>query len=163
MTTMPETQTKPAAAPSLDEDKPSRRFDRLRLLPVLMIVATLSFGVKVGDIWTDADAIVAGIPVAMAKDELTTDKETKDAPPADAVVAKADAGAEQTPQSPASTGDAGKAELDASQPYSRGELQLLENLSDRRAELDKRAQDIEMRGRVLDAMEQRIDGKISEM
>jgi len=151
MTSTPDTKTKPATDP-LAMNRPARRLDRLRLLPVLMIVATLSFGVKIGDIWTDADAIVAGIPAAMAEDTVSPQT-----PPTEAAAAEAG----PAPAEPHA--DAGDAALDASQPYSRGELQLLENLSDRRAELDKRAEDIEMRGRVLDAMEQRIDGKIAEM
>src|SRR5690606_16144565 len=113
--------------------------------------------------WDDADDFVAGIPAAMAED----------AAPEDQPAAHEDAGAEgegvaESHDEANAAGDTGadpaeSLEWDASQPYSRGELQLLENLSDRRAELDKRAKEIDMRERVLDAMEQRIDGKIGEM
>jgi len=144
-------------APGTPEGKPGRSLDRLRLLPVLMIVATLTFGVKLGNIWSGADEFVAGIPTALAEDEV------KDAAQADQAEAQPADGGQDAAQAQTIADAASQDELDAGEPYSRGELQLLENLSDRRAELDKRAKEIDMRERVLDAMEQRIDGKIAEM
>ena len=47
--------------------------------------------------------------------------------------------------------------------YTKTELDLLENLSRRRDEIDAREKDLDMKSRVLDATEKRINDKIGEM
>lgn len=148
------------AAAGLEQEKPGRWLERLRLLPVLMVVATLTFGVKIGNIWDDADDFVAGVSPAMAEDAVADEQPAAEGSAAAEPGTEGEAVADESHDQADAADDA---EWDASQPYSRGELQLLVNLSDRRAELDKRAKAIDMRERVLDAMEQRIDGKIGEM
>lgn len=49
------------------------------------------------------------------------------------------------------------------EPYTQTELDLLQNLTKRREELDNRAKDLEMKSSVLDATEKRINDKIVEM
>ena len=47
--------------------------------------------------------------------------------------------------------------------FSKTEVDLLENLSKRRDELDQREKDLEMKTKVLDAAQKRIDDKLAEM
>lgn len=47
--------------------------------------------------------------------------------------------------------------------YTQSELDLLQNLSKRRDELDQRDRDLEIKSKVLDATEKRINDKISEV
>ena len=47
--------------------------------------------------------------------------------------------------------------------YSQTEVDLLENLAKRRAELDQREKDLDMKAQVLGATQKRIDDKIAEM
>lgn len=133
---------------------PERRLERLRLLPVLMIAATLMFGIKLGNIWQGADAFLEGIPEAMAQ----AAPETGDAADEEATESDAEAAPSETAASSPAEGEA-----DSAAPYSRGELQLLQNLADRRSALDEREREIKMREKVLTAMEQRIDKKIAEV
>ena len=52
---------------------------------------------------------------------------------------------------------------DTSPRYSKSELDLLENLSKRREELDARDRELDMKAKILDASEKRINDKITEM
>lgn len=52
---------------------------------------------------------------------------------------------------------------DAQPRFSKTEIDLLENLSKRRDELDQREKEMEMKARVLDATEKRINDKLGEM
>lgn len=52
---------------------------------------------------------------------------------------------------------------DANPRFSKTEVDLLENLSKRRDELDQREKDLEIKARVLDATEKRISDKMTEM
>lgn len=173
-------QTQPQPQASAAETQPrkvearQRRLDKLRVLPVLMIVGTLTFCVKVGNVWTDADAIFSGVPAAQAEEEPKPAADAKTAPAAEQAAAgtetaKTGAAADQTAAdakgADTDTQDA-KADTrdwDSSEPYSQGELQILENLADRRKALDERTRELDMRERVLSAMEKRIDDKIAEM
>ena len=47
--------------------------------------------------------------------------------------------------------------------YSPAELQLLQSLSQRRAELDKREKDLDMREQVLKVTEKRLQEKLAEI
>lgn len=149
-----------AAAAETRSELPERRLERLRLLPVLMIAATLMFGVKLGNIWQGADAFLKGIPAAMAQaaPETGVANETPDEGETESHGESGKSENTEKSESKAADGDAASAA-----PYSRGELQLLQNLADRRSALDAREREIEMREKVLAAMEQRIDKKIAEV
>lgn len=154
-------QAETASGPTLAE----RRFERLRLLPVLMIAATLLFGVKLGNIWQDADAVLTGIPRALAQDNAAAGGdgnggETDGSAGQD--TGNSQDSAKTAESENVQSGGGGAASGDAA-PYSRGELQLLQNLADRRSTLDEREQELEMREKVLSAMEKRIDEKIARV
>ncbi len=107
---------------------------RVKLLPVTIVAALLLLTVKVGDVWHGADALLGSVTAY---------------------------GAEHAPKG--SAGDAAEAERIDVTNISPAEFELLENLSERRNELDARAAEIDMREKLLAAAEQRIDGKIDEL
>ncbi|HTZ79131.1 MAG TPA: hypothetical protein VMC10_14540 [Stellaceae bacterium] len=129
-----------------------------RLIPLVIVAACLLLGVKVADIWTviQAHAATAQGDPAAAKPEA----------------AKGAA----TPAQPAAAQPGGVPEsLDPAVPAKQAtsttdpllmspeEIDLLQKLAARRAELDKRAQDIAQQEVLLKAAEQRIDDKITKL
>ncbi len=52
---------------------------------------------------------------------------------------------------------------DSGSDYTQSELDLLQNLTKRRNELDEREKDLQLKAKVLDATEMRITGKVKEM
>lgn len=118
-----------------------------RLIPVVMVGACLLLGVKLVDVWSVLQA------------QAATAEPQPQTPP------KPDANAD--PAAPR-----GNPGVDPAQPAAAGadpllmspeEIDLLQKLSARRTELDKRAQDISQQEVLLKAAEQRIDDKISKL
>ncbi|MFZ4541929.1 MAG: MotE family protein [Rickettsiales bacterium] len=107
-----------------------------------------------------------------AKDAKVEGKaEGKDAKGEHGEAAKGEHGEAKPPEEPKTFGtgkttvkdiEAMKAR-DAQPRYSQTELDLLQNLSKRRDDLDRREKDLEIKTRVLDATEKRITDKMSEM
>ncbi len=156
---------------------------RIRFLPLTIFAATLLLTVKISDIWQGVEGIatdaleVAQASAQIAEDEqpqsLTPNFETSSGPTADqpAVAANPD---DVTPLEPLevdpfafSTSDiAVEAERIASQDptlLTEQEIILLQQLSDRRAEIEEREQDLEQRLGLLAAAETRIDNKIRQL
>ena len=168
------------------------RTARFRVLPLTLAMLTLLFVVKLNDLYLnsrqlselldthsaqaadapDAKPADAAAPAdkpadAAASDAAKPDDKAADAKPADA---KADSGAKK-PDEPKTYG-AGKLTLqqveeikarESKEQYSQTELDLLQNLSKRRDELDQREKDLDLKATVLDATEKRIDDKVSDM
>lgn len=104
---------------------------RLRLMPLAMIATIGLLGVKLGNVWLALDA-----PFAAARAEQPAATPAEPAAPADRPQA-----VDPLAMSPA-------------------ELELLQKLSERRAELDRRAGELSQREVLLQAAEKRIDEKI---
>jgi flagellar motility protein MotE (MotC chaperone) len=153
--------------------------EKLRLLPTLLIAAVLLLVVKVGDVWQQTDLMLSGVSVARAEQPKPAEKaapaqaQPAKPDPAAAEAAKTGATAEKVP-APAETTKTAEAEKPADAPktsdlagdpatMSKAEIELLQSLSQRRAQLDDRARDLDMREKVLAATEGRIDEKISEL
>lgn len=118
---------------------------RLRLMPVA-IAATLGLlGVKLGNVWFALET-----PVAAALAEQATES-----PPKAAAAAPLPAVAAPSP--------AAKPQAIDPLAISPSEIELLQKLSDRRAELDKRAAEMSQREVLLQAAEKRIDEKIATL
>jgi flagellar motility protein MotE (MotC chaperone) len=124
---------------------------RLRLMPVAIVATVSLLGVKLGNVWFALEA-----PIAAARAEQTPEKQTEKLPKP-AAAAPSPAGAGPTPP-PAAKPDA----LDPL-AMSPSEMELLQKLSERRAELDKRAGELSQREVLLQAAEKRIDDKIAEL
>ncbi len=121
---------------------------RLRLLPVLVLTATLALTVRVGDIWRGVDG--------MARAQ-TVEKAAKPAAPAGSKPSMSDgAGAEPAPMQTARVEDLPSDPL----LMTDEEIDLLRALADRRKTLDARALDLNDRETLLQAAQQRIEEKV---
>lgn len=119
---------------------------RLKILPLVMVFAAVGFTFKAGNVFTDVSALVQS----------------------------AEAQEVDTPNQPATEGDAADNEnaaaaqapsLVVTDPLlmSRSELDLLQDLAIRRGHLDNREGQLDMREKLLEATELRMDGKIERL
>jgi flagellar motility protein MotE (MotC chaperone) len=118
-----------------------------RLLPILIVAAAILLSTKLADAWLAIDF------TSTARAAAETKAPAPSAAPA-ATPASAPAAAGATPSKVAST--------DAVQ-FSPAEIDVLQTLSKRRAELDKRAGEMDQREALLQATEQRINEKIAKL
>lgn len=116
-------------------------FDRLRLFPSLAAAALLLFAVKATGLYF---SVVAEASEAPAEASATVPETT------------AASGGEPEPAH-------AEDEEETTDLYSQEELRLLQELSERRKDLDKRADELEMREQVLKIAETRVDEKLSKL
>ncbi len=123
---------------------------RIRFLPITIFAAALMLTVKIGDIWEGFDGILNGaISVATAKAQQDVDD----------------------PQRSNGDDDAQSSESDDSESLLRddptlltqAEIDLLQQLAERREALEIREQELETRVGMLKAAESRIDKKVEEL
>ncbi len=107
-----------------------------------MVVATLMFSVKVQGVYRGVTIISTGVTKAQA--ETPSPQQTPSEPAKSAESAGHDNPMSQTPPSP-------------------GELDVLQSLAARRDQLDQRANELEMRDKLLRAAEDRVGTKITEL
>lgn len=146
----------------------------MRIIPLVIIVAVFALGVRITSLWTDAQNIETRLfKVAEAADEKPANK-------GDEKHAEDDAAEEETAEvdtledvEDLDEGEAipallrglslledeGEFDLD----FARSEIEVLQNLHERRLELDKREESLERKEAVLRATEQQIEQKISEL
>ena len=136
---------------------------KLRLIPVLLAAAVLLLGLKLSDVWEVVRAQTAGQTPASAPSASAP------APPIPAT-----SNAPTQPLAGAET-DTAQNQLDAAKPkdgsipaadplmMSPSEIEVLQKLSDRRAALDRRAQEMSQQEVVLKAAEQRVDEKLAKL
>ena len=155
---------------------------RPRILPVLILVAVLTLGVRVGEIWEGVGGIAAADPDAAGGADFVGD------PFGELQVAQADPGgaadaAADTDAGPSPEGDPGPAADTAANDPARGdrdggrgalvsadplemsaaEIELLQQLAARRDELDQRAQTLARRESLVKAAEKRLSEKVGEL
>lgn len=126
--------------------------DRLRVLPVLIVAAGLLFGLKLDNVWRDAGSLDFSRAFAEAKESAKSAeaKKTAEAKPAEPSTAKP---AEPTPAAaPAKTAN-----------FTPAEVEVLQNLAERRQQLDLRGREIEAQESLLKAAERRVEEKIAEL
>jgi flagellar motility protein MotE (MotC chaperone) len=137
----------------------------LRLLPVLIAVATVALGVRVGDVAmrvSEGQSVIA-FQGAKAAEEAKAEKPAP-AKPAEAKPEDSKAeGAAAKPETPTTESvavDTGpKAELN----LSASEIAVLEALAIRRQALEKREKDMNDREALIKAAEMRVEQKIAEL
>lgn len=156
---------------------------RVRILPVLILFAVLTLGVRVGEIWQDFGGIAEAQSDAASVADFVTDP-FADAAPARIQVAQtgddgqaegekdAVAGEEGDEKPAANAKEMQAGELSSGQDLLAGadplamsdeEIELLQQLSKRRKELDRRAETLEQRESVVQAAEKRLQEKVSEL
>jgi flagellar motility protein MotE (MotC chaperone) len=120
---------------------------KFRILPLFILVGALMFGARVGSLW-----------------QIGTGHAPPEAPPEPPVFSQAFA------QSASAAAPAAAPEpaqplpgLSGQAAYSQSEIEVLQNLAARRAELDKRERELDQRLAVLSAAEAQIDAKIQKL
>ena len=141
---------------------------KLRLLPVLIIVAGLALIFRAGDLWNG----VAEIADAHAANRVSVPNEAWNAVPAAGGAEEADAqvaaedGASLDPAAAEPPADGGDTDAGMEEPafdplsLTDEEIDVLHALAERRASLDRRAQDMQYREAMLEAAERRIEEKV---
>ncbi|MCW2247097.1 flagellar motility protein MotE (MotC chaperone) [Azospirillum fermentarium] len=149
---------------------------RPRVLPIMIFMAVLMLGLRVGDLWrlVMRDSQMPEFPTSMAQSPQKPgeDKAAAGANGANkggATAPKAEAArGEQAPAAERTAGQAVPAYNTASLGPS-GERtgptdpEILQHYAERRAELDRRAREIDQRQALLEAAEKRIDQKLQEL
>ena len=174
-----------------DEEGDSPKKPRFRLMHVTMVMLSLLLVNKLAEVATatkellsvrDAQASSAAKEEPEAKEAKAEAKEVK----AEEAEAEGDVAAEEEKAKEGGHGEAegeakpeeektlgaGKLTVkevealkakEAGSPYTQSELDLLQNLTKRRNELDEREKEMELKNKVLDATELRITNKVKEM
>ena len=105
----------------------------IRLLPLVIVIAVLALGLKAGDLWRQSGTAHAQQPPA------------------------------QAPAQPAPATPAPARPLDDITNLTASEIEVLQQLAARRAEIERRAGEIGRREALLKAAEDRIEAKVQEL
>lgn len=124
---------------------------RIKLLPVTIAASFLLLFAKVGDLWQGTRVAVPWVFAAAAVGEAADGTRGEAEPEAHE---EASAAGEKEPV------DAGGMDV---RHLSAAELEILQSLAARRETLETRAHDIEMRARLLEVAEARIETRIAEL
>jgi flagellar motility protein MotE (MotC chaperone) len=141
---------------------------QIRLLPSLIVVAALTLTVKLGGIYQDIGIAFAQAPPAAAPAPQPA------MPPAGgqpaAAVPPAAGGAQASASSSEAVPSLGRSSRMSARDTARdpssftpAEIEILQQLSERRAEIDRRAEEVNQREIVLKATEQRIEERIGKL
>jgi flagellar motility protein MotE (MotC chaperone) len=135
-------------------------FERIRLLPVLILVGVLMLGLRLGNLGS-----------AVAQQSPSAQRAAVPSAPAPGPRALAQAAmppvqyAQATPSAepPPARTRAGSVQADGERTFSPGELDALEDLSKRREEIDRRETELAQREAILQAAERRIQQQVDEL
>jgi len=142
-----------------------RIFSRIRFLPLTIFAATLMLTVKIGDIWDGFDGLING---TIQVSEAIAQPAEEDAKPA-AKDGQPTAGEKTAEQAvPAALKDEPQGQISkliTNDPtlLTPAEIDLLQQLAERRQVLESREQEFELRTGMLAAAESRIDKKVEEL
>lgn len=130
---------------------------RLRLLPVTIFVASLMLTVKVTHLWEGLSRLPASVQVAESQAQAANE------------TAPAEAGKEMPATKKMGDGMAGEDRKAGNEEpldpilFTKSEIELLQDLSERRKEIEARRSELQQLEVVLKATEKRIDSKISDL
>jgi flagellar motility protein MotE (MotC chaperone) len=131
---------------------------RVRLLPILIFCAAFTLSLKVGSLWQGVSAIAAS--------SKTDSQQSENSGTSSGEKGESEKLAKTGPGSGKKSAASGKrpdsVHFDPSM-VTDSELDLLQRLVERRAELRKRESQLDTRQRLLQATEKRIDGKLVEL
>lgn len=135
----------------------------VRIFRVLMVSLGVLFLVKAVELATAASGTFA--EEAKAEEKAVPEKDVPAAAsaPSGTADAAAAAAAHSDEKSPSVPAEPGEATPTSSADVSRSEVEVLQKLAARRAELDQRARDLDLREKLLTASEQRVGERISEL
>lgn len=153
---------------------------RLKLLPILVFVAALSFSVRmsefVGGFTSSPGSAFAQnasppttplkAPTEEAGETASADAAKEEAPKEEAAAAAPSSEAPAKPAAPAATGGERanwKDSLDSDLEYSEVKMELFEDLANRRKDLEDKEREMVLREALLKAAEQEINQKYKEL
>ncbi len=144
-----------------------RILSKIRFIPLTIFAATLMLTVKIGDIWEGFDGLVNGsfqVASAVAQTEEEAKKATE-SQAADALRDDAKGEAKAVPDALMKEPPAKMSKLITEDPtlLTQAEIELLQQLAERREVLESREQELEIRTGLLTAAESRIDKKVEEL
>lgn len=130
-------------------------FPWLRILPVTIVATALLLGLKIGGLMQGGEVLLIGLAEAQAA------KSAKEPSPAPGTAAPKDA----PPKEATATEGVAKEPVAARDPatFSRSEIELLAKLAERREELEGRARELDMREKLLQVTEKRVEERIGEL
>lgn len=132
-----------------------------RLVPILIAATVVMFVGRIGLLWQDADRALAQSP---AQSGAAPPKiGASGAKPEEQPAATNDANASADKSSGSDKSSGGGKPKETAGRFSASEVQLLQELSKRRADLDARSEELDRRDVLVRAAEQRIDEKIARM
>jgi flagellar motility protein MotE (MotC chaperone) len=136
-----------------------KSFTKIRVLPLTIFAVTMMLTVKIGDIWDGFDGLSQGsiqLSAAFAQTE---------ADPAKAAQEKVMEDTKATPDSLKDEENAPQSKLITEDPtlLTQAEIDLLQQLAERRRFLESRERELEVRTGLLSAAESRIDKKVEEL
>ncbi len=133
---------------------------RLRILPLMIVLAGLMFSIKLGGLWQDAEGLTAGVPPAQAQDK-DEDEEKSDA--ADDENEDGDNSADSDGEESDSDSADGDDDEEETQRFSKAEIDMLQSLVVRREALNKRERELDLRQNLLTVTERRVEDKIGQL
>ncbi len=139
---------------------------RVRILPLMIIVLVLLFSVKMGNIWQGASTINFGYGIdvqpalAQQSDDVEKTTEKNKTPSAEAPSSKA---APPPGSVPLQETDAETPMIKDPNRFSEREVQLLQELAERRNVLDARERQLDEREALLSAAEQKLEEKQTKL
>lgn len=147
---------------------------KLRLLPILIVVAGLGTAAKAVGIWTELRPFV-GVTEASAQEADAEEAKKEDAADEEAAAeaseshdeGTAEDGDERVAAAEDTQDEHGQRQAprprDTGPQFSRAEIEMLQSLMERRETLELRARELDIRGNLLSAAELRIDEKINQL
>ncbi len=130
--------------------------EKIRILPALMLVSSLLFFIKVGNVWEGAEDLFSGPAEAVAQGADDFDDDFDDDDFDDDEFGDDDFLEEEED-------DVFLDLPDDPTLFTRAEIEMLQNLANRRAEIERIAREQELRENLLRITEERIDEKIAEL
>ncbi len=140
-----------------------RILSKIRFIPLTIFAATLMLTVKIGDIWEGFDGLINGsfqVASAIAQTEGEA-KKAAESQAAGAAAPQADAVPDALKDEPPA--EVSKLITEDPTLLTDAEIELLQQLTERRQILESREQELEIRTGLLTAAETRIDKKIEEL
>ncbi len=145
----------------------------MQIIPILILLAVFSLGLRLSSVWTDSQQLDTYVfsRAEAASDSKKEDKESEDHAAteehegdesAELAAAEEAEKADQIPELLKGLSlleDEGEFDLD----FARSEIELLQNLSERRKQLDTKEEALGRKEAVLRATEQQIEQKIAEL
>ena len=129
---------------------------KLRLLPVLIVAAGLTLTARLGDIWYGWGPVAQAAPAESGPPRTQiAQAEAKTASALDTAGAPDESNTQPPAGALASSGDL----LELTDE----EIELLQKLSERREEIERRGREVQQRATLLEAAERRIDEKVAEL